>query len=179
MRYKATHGNIRLRYLTHEDVLNGYQNWMNDPDITKYLETRFQGWSQKKLEKYIDTMNDSNSNHLFGIINNKDQYIGNIKLGPIDQHHKRASIGIMIGDKNSWGHGFGFDAIQAIKLFAFNTLNLEKLTAGCYSNNEGSKKLFLKSGFKIEGNLVNHIQFNDTRINAVLFGCSKENHHAK
>ena len=39
---------IFLRRLTEEDVSDDYVNWMNDPEINQYLESRF---NKQTIEK--------------------------------------------------------------------------------------------------------------------------------
>ena len=48
-------------------------------------------------------------------------------------------IGIMIGEKDCWGNGFATECIELVANYAFDVLNLHKLTAGCYANHAGSE----------------------------------------
>jgi RimJ/RimL family protein N-acetyltransferase len=100
---------------------------------------------------------DYTGDDLFGIFDKEsDQHIGNIKLGPINWFHRYAEIGLIIGNKDFWGKGVATDSITLISLYAFNTLNLHKVTAGCYASNIGSKKAFLKAGFDVDGVRKSH-----------------------
>src|SRR3989338_5525401 len=136
---------IYLRPITIEDVTDTYVGWLNDPEVNQFLETRFIAHTKDTAREYIrKIVNDST--HVFFAMVRKDSctHIGNIKLGPIDPHHKVGSIGIMIGDKASWGKGFATEAIQLLTAYAFDALRLHKVTAGAYENNAGSAKAFLK-----------------------------------
>ncbi len=59
----------------------------------------------------------------------------------------------MIGEKGCWGKGYGTEVIELILDFAFNKLNLYKVTAGVVADNLGSIKAFQKAGFEIEGRM--------------------------
>ncbi|MBY0431841.1 MAG: GNAT family N-acetyltransferase [Rhodospirillales bacterium] len=75
------------------------------------------------------------------------RHVGNIKLGPINRHHRRGDIGLLIGERDQWGRGLAAEAIAAMTAYAFAELGLNKVVAGCYAANEGSRRAFLKAGF--------------------------------
>ena len=62
--------------------------------------------------------------------------------------NKICDIGIMIGDKSSWGKGYASEVINVISRYAFRSLNVNKLTAGAISPNIGVIKAFLKMVIK-------------------------------
>ena len=43
-----------------------------------------------------------------------NKHIGTIKLEPIDLETKKAVIAIMVGDKKSWGNGYGGEAMKIL-----------------------------------------------------------------
>jgi len=92
---------------------------------------------------------------LLGIFLRLDQrYIGNIKLGSIEECHRTADIGLLIDDKTEWGKDRASEAIAALTEYACNQLNIAKLTAGCYTDNEGSRRAFLKIDYVEEGRRI-------------------------
>lgn len=143
---------IYLREVRPSDANEAYYNWMNNPEINRYLESRFYPHSIENLTDFIiKTHNDPNTVFLAIIHKEKNQHIGNIKLGPINWIHRHAHIGILIGERNFWGQGLATETIKLMVQYAFGTLNLHKLLAGCDSNNPGSARAFEKAGFFIEG----------------------------
>jgi len=167
---------IYLRGLCCSDANERYHRWMNDPAITQYLESRFVPHSIESLSSFIKQFQDDRNNIFLAIVtNNDDEHIGNIKLGPINWIHRSADIGIIIGEKSCWGKGYASEAITLLANFAFNSLNLHKLTAGCYETNQGSLKAFQKAGFQIEG-VRKENNFSDGKyVDGVLLG--KINHN--
>lgn len=139
------------------DATEAYVNWLNDKEVNQYLESRFVLATVENVKKFIESVIVSTNNYFFAIVDREsDKHIGNIKLGPVNTFHKRADIGILIGDKNYWGRGVATEAIALISAFAFNQLNLDKVMAGCYANNVGSYKAFIKCGFVEEGLFKQH-----------------------
>jgi len=142
---------IYLRDVRLSDVNGTYHRWMNDPEVTRYLESRFYPNSIESLQKYVSQKMGDRDNVFLGIfLKDGDRHIGNIKLGPINWIHRYGDIGIIIGEKDCWGKGYATEAIQVMTDYAFKTLNLNRLTAGCYANNVGSAKAFLKTGWQQE-----------------------------
>jgi RimJ/RimL family protein N-acetyltransferase len=127
-----------------------YVNWINDKNINSFLEVRFKKQSENDLINYVENINKSNIDFLFGIFRD-DEHIGNVKLYNIDNNHKFADISIVIGVKNLQSQGIGTKAIEFIKSFAKNECKLRKVSASAYSINKSSINLFNKCGFKKVG----------------------------
>lgn len=164
---------IYLRKLCPQDANRDYCGWLNDPQVNRYLESRYQRWTVKKIREYVKDINSSKSNLFLAIIR-KDcgRHIGNIKLGPVDLRHKHCDIGIIIGDKPSWGRGFATEAIKLARDYAFKTLKLQKLTAGIYGQNIGSLKAFKKAGFSVEGVQKRQYFYEGRYVDCILLGCA-------
>jgi RimJ/RimL family protein N-acetyltransferase len=94
--------------------------------------------------------------------------IGSIKLGPINPHHKFGEVGLMIGDPEYWGKGFGTNAINILLETFFGTGTLRKATAGVMEANIASRRVFEKSGFLIEGVLQDHVIGHDGELSTVI-----------
>jgi len=162
---------LYLREVRPEDVNENYYRWMNDPEITRYLESRFYPNSMTGLREYVtNKLSDQDNVFLAIVLKENDRHIGNIKLGPINWIHRFADIGLLIGEKDCWGKGHATDAIRLVVNYSFNTLNLHKLTAGCYDLNIGSIKAFQKAGFVTEGVRKQQFYYGGAYIDHVLLG---------
>ncbi|WP_161973865.1 GNAT family N-acetyltransferase [Hwanghaeella grinnelliae] len=139
---------LRLRELEPDDVTDAYVSWLNDPEINRFLESRFAENTMDDVRRFVGQCRGREDTQLFGLFAEDGQHIGNIKIGPISTHHKRGEIGILIGEKSAWGKGFGREAIAGLANYAFQDLKLAKLTAGCYARNVGSRKAFRQAGFE-------------------------------
>lgn len=71
---------------------------------------------------------------------------GTIDLHAISNEHKKAEIGYWISESYS-GKGITTKAVRAICDFGFNTLDLNKISLIADTENKGSNKVALKSGF--------------------------------
>lgn len=163
-----------LRGLCQSDLTERYVNWLNDPDVNRFLETRFAPQTIDTIYQYWNDHHLDTASPWFAIINKStSSHIGNIKVGPISLFHRRADISLFIGDKDSWGQGYATEAIKLIAKWSFTELDLIKLTAGAYSSNMASQKAFLKAGFTIEGIRSNELFTSGRRDSLILLGHSR------
>lgn len=162
---------IYLREMDPSEVSPEYCGWLNDPVVNQYLESRFQNATVKSVQSFVRKMKGDPANILFAIrLRSSDRHIGNIKLGPIENNHRRAEIGLVIGEKDCQGKGFASESMVLVSHYAFNVLMLHKLTAGCYAVNKESMALFTRCGFEIDGIRKRHCFYNSTYVDVVLFG---------
>jgi ribosomal-protein-alanine N-acetyltransferase len=162
-----------LRNMTLDDVSQDYVNWLNDPEINKYLSCANTVQTKESCLTYVQSYEGRNDRALIGIfLKDHDLHIGNLTISSIDWHNKIGDIGISIGRKELMGKGFAKEALNGIMRFFFNQLGLHRLQAGVNALNLRSLKLFIKCGFKIEGLLreSNYINggFEDGYILSVL-----------
>lgn len=165
---------IYLREVHPSDVNENYYRWMNDPEVTRYLESRFYPNSVEGLREYVNgKLSDHDNVFLAIVLKDGDRHIGNIKLGPINWVHRFGDIGILIGEKDCWGKGYATEAIRLVVDYAFRSLDLHKLTASCYDPNRSSVKAFQKAGFDIEGARKAHFYHDGRYVDDILLGMAR------
>ena len=168
---------IRLRTLEPEDVTETYVEWLNDPKINRFLEVRLKRQTFESTQDFVIAMQESAVNILFGMFLKVDnRHVGNIKLGPIDYHHGRAEIGLVIGEQSVWGQGIGSQAIRAVAEYAFGDLNLYKVCAGYYADNIGSGRAFARAGFHVEARFPEHWLLDGNRHDEVIVSRFRDIH---
>ena len=166
---------LQLRTLSKDDAGEHYLGWMEDPAVSRYLESGREKQTLASITAYIEDKNRSADDLLLGIfVRNDGTHIGNIKLGSIDWFHLRGDIGIVIGDRSRWGRGFANETIEGICEYAGRILGLRRVFACCHATNTGSLKAFLKAGFAEEGLLRGHARTGDEWDDAVFLGRSLE-----
>lgn len=139
---------IYLRTLTEDDANEEYAGWLNDNVVNQYLETKKA--TVEELRKYIKERYESKECIFLGIFLKKnDKHIGNIKLEPIDFENRIATMGMLIGDKNSWGKGFATEALNILVDWSFKNLNLAEMDLGVMRENAAAIRVYEKSGFRV------------------------------
>lgn len=94
--------------------------------------------------------------------------IGYIDLFDFDPHHRRAGVGILIGDKKSRRKGYAYEAIRLLIGYSFYTLNLHQLYCHIDMENEASLRLFSKAGFRTCGVIRDWMNYNNSWHNVSI-----------
>lgn len=140
---------VYLRELNENDASETYCEWLNDPIVNKYLETR--ETTIEDLKQYIQSKKENPNCLFFGIfLKENDKHIGNVKLEPIDFEEKTSYFGMLIGEKEQWGKGLGTEATRLAVDYAFNVLHLKKIMLGVIAENKAAIRVYEKTGFQIE-----------------------------
>ena len=135
-----------LKKLSKKNCNKKYLSWMNNKEINKYLEFRFEKQKIVDLLNFVKGSNLKKNCILFGIFKNR-KHIGNIKLD-LDINHKFGIIGYVIGDKKNHNKNIGSMAIKKMVDIAFKNLKLRFCYALIYKINIPSSKVLLKNNFK-------------------------------
>jgi RimJ/RimL family protein N-acetyltransferase len=143
---------IYMRSLVSTDLDGPYFDWLNDREVTKYMDSGVFPNTKEAMETYFNNVARNPDNVMLAIVDkSSENHVGNIRLGTINWISRVAPIGIMIGAKDYWGNGYGTEAIIMVSDYAFGRLNLYKITAGIAAGHQASLKAFQKCGFVIEG----------------------------
>lgn len=143
---------VVLRGITRKDFKGSYFDWLNDGEVTRYLQSGLFPNTPEKMSGLYDSI-VKNQDVLFLAIADKKsgKHIGNIKLGPINWVHRFSEYGILIGEKKFWGKGVCREATELLLNHAFRRLNLHRVRLGVVRENVSALESYKKIGFKIEG----------------------------
>lgn len=159
---------VLIKPLSETSISEQYLKWMNNPEVLKYTESRWKKYDENDLKIFVHNMNKSQNDYLFGIYTtDTGKHIGNIKIGNVNQYHRFANLGVIIGAKEEWGKGYATEAIKLAVDYAFTQLKLYKIIAGVYVNNFASIKALKKVGFIECGVHINHCVFDDYRVDTL------------
>lgn len=167
-------GNILLRQIEMEDCTDSYVKWLNDSEVTQYLETKWSIQNLETIRDFVDAQRKNTHSILLAIITKENNvHIGNIKIGPVNEHHKHADISYFIGNKEYWNKGIATESIRLICKFGFEDLSLNKIEAGAYETAAASWKGLEKCGFRREGILREQAYLNGKYISVFRYGLLK------
>jgi [ribosomal protein S5]-alanine N-acetyltransferase len=164
-----------LRELRETDLDGHWYSWFNDSEVTKYQNKKIFPNNREKQKIYYETIKNSTSDVVFAIIEKKSNtHIGNVGLHHIDWVHRSAELGIVIGEKDFWGKGFGKKAWKLITEYGFMTLNLHRIYAIVMTDNISSVKSAEASGFKKEGTIREVFYKNGKYLNIYYYNITRE-----
>lgn len=141
---------VILRPVERSDVPKLTQ-WINDEAITRHLIVALPMSHEDEAEWVQSTANNKPDNVTLMIETGTGTPIGNIGLHNISAKDRTALLGIVIGEREYHGNGYGTDAVRTMLHYAFYTLNLRKVNLAVYSSNPRAKRCYEKCGFVQEG----------------------------
>ncbi|MDF1749678.1 MAG: GNAT family N-acetyltransferase [Alphaproteobacteria bacterium] len=141
-------GAVVLKRLTPQDVGEDYLRWMNDPDVTHYLQARFETHTLDTLKAFIAGF-DHVDRFAFGIHDREsDLRIGTFTLR-VNPNHRFSSIGYLIGEKDYWRGSYAIDACRAGLDFIFFERLVRRVTEPTTENHLASNFNFKRLGFQL------------------------------
>jgi ribosomal-protein-alanine N-acetyltransferase len=173
--------NVRL-VVFDENHLNDkkYLEWLRDFEVMKYIgrEEYLKVVSFEEVIEYVQNVWNNDYIYFYAIYKKENNsFIGTAKINFEDKSGFQAGtadIGIMIGDRNSWGKGLATEVLRVLCNFAFLSLNARKLTAGGLAVNISIIKAFKRIGFFEEGFLRKKVLIGDEYFDQILLGCFPE-----
>ena len=80
-----------------------------------------------------------------------DRLIGLISLYTTFSAQREAFMGIQIGERADWGQGYGTDGLRVLLRYAFDELNLARISLSFLEGNDRAQRSYEKCGFRYEG----------------------------
>jgi RimJ/RimL family protein N-acetyltransferase len=147
---------IRLAPIDHEHDPEVESRWTHDLSLQRSLSRKPAmplsiAQMKKKYETIEKQVEESKNLFHFTIRSLEDgRLLGFVSIEGIEWTHGTGSLKLAIGDPAERNKGFGSDALTLMLHYAFNELNLHRLSAVVTEDNPGALKFFKKFGFIVE-----------------------------
>lgn len=141
---------ISIRPIEHTD-LEKLHKWRNDKNIFDNLGGGFFPRSRSQMNKWMDSFVDNTLTNQKFIITVEEEAIGYISLSDINYKNGNADLGLYIGEDSARGKGYAKMALNIIKDYAKNTVNMRKISLNVLEENTNAIKLYEKCGFIVCG----------------------------
>ncbi len=164
MRYEPFHEleteRLLLRQLQLEDVYEYYERLFGDADVSRYM--LFQphqdiSESLESLQRKLDRYEQGNY-YCWGVTEKgEDSLIGLVELLRFDEAEDSCSFVYMLGC-HYWNRGYGTESLKAVFRFAFEELDVGRITADHMSKNPASGAVMRKAGMEHVGTVSGKYQ---------------------
>jgi len=179
--------------LVEDDLFRGHLVRLTAPD-TKLLGELYPRWGRNsEFKRMLDTdpafphsgkatrawfereQNKEEPDYLLFLIRTleEDKVIGDIGLED-PNHHGDAFVGIGIGEPDYWSKGYGSDAMQIILRYAFQELNLHRLSLDVFEYNPRAIRSYQKVGFQVEGRYRQSLNREGRRWDMIFMGITRQ-----
>ena len=134
--------------------LENYLCWMNDPEVVRWLGGEGRPITRASEGSWFDRHESGVKDEIvFAIETLEGVHIGTSSLMDLDDRNGRAVCGTLLGDRGSWGKGYGTDAARIRNRYAFEVRELRILTSKVFAPNEASLRMLRRVGFVEYGRL--------------------------
>ena len=123
--------------------------WFSDPQIIRFLG-RNTPVTFAEEEKWFRDYERRTDEQIFAI-EVDGRHIGNLGLHRIDRTHRKADIGIVIGEREYWSMGIGTEALRVALRYGFDALGLNKISLDVLEYNARAIRTYERVGFQREG----------------------------
>ena len=139
--------NLRAREMSDVERNN---RWMNDREVTEYLSMRYPlslTAEEASMRGVVSKPISYGDGVYFAIDTKGGEHIGHIGLNEMSAEHRKARLGVVIGEKAYWSKGYGTDAMLTFLRFAFDEMNFHRIDLGVDAENLGAMACYRKCGF--------------------------------
>jgi len=153
--------------------------WTHDLDYLRLLSAEVaKPLSPAQIKKQYEELDkDAEKHNAFNFavrLKDDDRLIGFARLYHIEWTHGTGSLQIGIGDRSDRGKGYGTEALHMLLRYAFDEVNLYRLSATTAEYNTGAIRFLERAGFVVEVRRRQAIQRDDKRWDAVMLGLLRD-----
>jgi len=132
------------------DLLGVYQRWINDFEVLRSLSARgLQPQTAEGEAAWYERTAVSETDVTFTLYERSSlRPIGSLGLHQIDHYNHTAMFGILIGEKDCWGKGYGTEATRLVLDYAFSGVGLHNVMLTVYATNERALRAYTRAGFR-------------------------------
>jgi RimJ/RimL family protein N-acetyltransferase len=129
-----------------------YLRWINDFGVTRWLGALMRPMTLDQETEWYDRAATSDEDYPFTIYERATMRpIGNCGLHDIHPRYRRGVVGIMIGEPEMRGRGYGTEAMRLLLDFAFTGLGLHSVMLTVHEDNAAGRRSYAKVGFREMG----------------------------
>jgi RimJ/RimL family protein N-acetyltransferase len=143
-----TNSRIRLCDKQVGDATNDYA-WKTDPELAELdATTPLNMTFNEYLFMYLGELQmPTTTRHEFSIETLNGEHIGNCAYFNINRFKAETEVGILLGNRQYWGKGYGTEAMTSLVDYIFSRYNFRRVHLKTLDYNIRAQHCFLKCGF--------------------------------
>ena len=160
---------LRLEPFVEHHLTDRYVSWLADPEVVCWSENRHRKHTLESCRKYWQSFRGT-PNMLFALVAKAPElgHVGNLNVY-VDVRHGVADIGIMLGERSTWGKGFGREAWNAALQELVRTPGIRKVTGGCIADNQAMVRIMVSCGMSEDGRRTRHYVYDGRAVDLVYY----------
>jgi RimJ/RimL family protein N-acetyltransferase len=150
-----------------------YYRWINDFEVTRYYLDTPRPQTLEERAAWYERLSAGNQHDIDFLIYELATMrpIGRVGLEEISYQHRRASFGILIGEKDCWGKGYGTEATRLTLDYGFRLLGLHNIMLSVSSANTAAIRAYTRAGFRVIGARRESRRDGDAVLDNIFMDC--------
>jgi RimJ/RimL family protein N-acetyltransferase len=129
-----------------------YLRWMNDFATTRTLAVQPRPMTLEQETAWYEQAATNEQERNFSIFERTSgRVVGNCGMFDILLPHRRAEVGIVIGEPDLRGRGYGTEAMRLLVDYAFTAAGMHSVMLWVYEFNPAARRCYEKVGFREVG----------------------------
>ena len=172
-----------LRPWKQSDAEEAFANWMNDPEVTKFLTWTPHGdisVTRALLKTWEEEYASPDVYHWAIVLKEGNVLIGDICVMHADDYQERGELGYCMC-KAWWGKGVMTEALSEVLRYCFEEVGFYRIDGTHAAKNIGSSRVMEKCGLQYEGTRRSYFRLLSTgeRVDIVQRGILREEYFAR
>jgi RimJ/RimL family protein N-acetyltransferase len=132
------------------DLMPLYDRWFNDFEAGMPYFLQLRPHTREAREAWYEQLAKDDPSVVDFLIYERETMrpIGKCNLDQIDLFNRTAEFGILIGEKDCWGKGYGTETAVLMLDYAFTLLGLHNVMLRVDSYNERALRAYARAGFR-------------------------------
>jgi RimJ/RimL family protein N-acetyltransferase len=136
-----------------QDLLPLYLKWINDFEVTRYFLNRLGPRTREQRAAWYQQASRGGDDIVEFTVYERTtlRAIGHTLLEDIDYLHRTATYGLLIGEKDCWGKGYGTETTRLMLDYGFTVLSLHNIMLKVMAGNTRAIRAYTRAGFRAIG----------------------------
>lgn len=157
-----------------KSMIPHFYRWENDFAVTLMSGDRLRSVNRDMIEaRYERSVKEENLHIVeFAIYERaSSRLIGTTHLRHINLVMRNAEYGVLIGEKDCWGKGYGTETTTLMLDYAFTVLGLHNVLLSTYGYNERAVRAYTRAGFRVMGRWREAARLGDQLYDVIFMDC--------
>ncbi len=150
------------------DLAALYQRWLNDLRVTRTLALPPAPMTLAAELAWVDATAAGRDPHFTIYELATLRPVGTTGLHDVSYYDGTAEFGILIGEPDVWGRGFGAETTALVRSYAFDVLGLHHIRLEVYAHNERGIRAYERAGFRRAGLLRQAKRIGRERVDVLV-----------
>lgn len=167
----------RLIELRHHEPANlpTVLRWYADPEIARLTRYSTRPMPAEEVQRFFQSRLLSSESVAYGIhVRGSGRLVGLTTFSALDPDNGSVLFHITIGERDTWGKGYGTEAARLMLWLAFERIGLHRVGLTVFSFNERAIRSYEKAGFQVEGRSREAIARDDRYWDEIQMGILRD-----